>query len=169
MDYTSYHRRNVLKFEPWQIKRVEKGMILDAWYTNDDGQTNRHYILVLNPRYRYPGEKEWKLHAIKLNKFPLKALNLLAETYGITWTRNIQRYRKMDVTKLVQQISSQRFYRQEVKFTMKKFPSYRTYKLDNFTKVFVCDYKFPDAIEKRYLGNLSTVEPTTEKRHNLND
>lgn len=159
-----------MRHQPWNIKRAEKGMIMDVYYTNKKGEQVRHYILVLNPKYRYPGEKEWKLHAIKLNDFPEKALNKLAETYGITWVSSILKYRKMSVVKLVQEISSRRFYNQEIWKLMKKHPAYRTYILDNFTKASVVDYKFDDVIEERYLTNNKLIieaDPDADKRHNI--
>lgn len=164
-DYSIYHRKQLLRRIPYNIKKAQKGMIFEVWYKDLNNEVNKYYILILNPKYRFPGEKEWKIHAIKLNHFPVTALNLLAETYGIKFIPLLQRFKMLDVTKFVQEVSSQRFYRSEIKMLMKRFPSYRTFFYDKFVKSNLVDYKYDDKIEKKYLTEY--IEPTTPERHNV--
>lgn len=170
-EYTNRHKQNILRFQNWDARRFEKGMIAEINYENIKGEVIKDYILVLNPKYKKPGEKKWKVHTLKLNYLPVKQINELADTYGIKFIPNLQRFKSLDILKLIQEMNSRTYYNRVIQKTLRKFPCYRTYLLENIKRTRLIDYKFDDKIEKKWLIDIlvPVIEEDTNKRHNLNE
>lgn len=169
-EYTNRHRQNIIRYQGWDARRLEKGMVVELTYQTLKGDTQKDHVVILNPRYKKPGEKKWKVHTLKLDYLPVKEINELADTYGIRFAPNLQRFRTLDVLKLIQEMNSRTYYNRVVQKVLRRFPCYRTYLLENITRVRIIDYKFYDNVEKKWLSSIpiKTVESDTDNRHEIN-
>jgi hypothetical protein len=159
MGFLSQHSTNIKRIIPFSIRRVEKGMIVRVTYTTLDHGTNKYMLLILNPKYKFPGEDSFKLHGLSLDHFPVNNLNNLSMHYGIKYIPNLQLFKKVDIPKMQQNMSSQRFYTHAIKNKITdKFDCYRTMFVTSFKKAEIVEYKFSDEVEKKYLKQEDRVE-----------
>lgn len=159
MPFLSQHSSNITRIIPFSIRRMEKGMIIRVTYTTIDHGTNRYMLLVLNPKYKFPGETDFKLHGLSLDHFPVKHLNDLAMHYGIRYIPNLQRFKQVDIPKMNQNMSSLRFYTHAIKSKVTdKYDCYRTMFITSFKKAEIVEYKFEDRVENKYLKEKDKVE-----------
>lgn len=134
-------------------------MIIRVTYKTLDNKTNKYMLLVLNPKYKFPGESEMKLHGLSLDHFPPDRLNDLANHYGIKYIPNLQRFKKIDIPKMEQNMSSLRFYTHAIRSKVTgKYDCYRTMFISSFKKVEIVEYMFDTEIEEKYLREEDKVE-----------
>jgi len=133
------------------VSRLEKGMIIKARYNpivnSSRGTAQEYMMLILNPGFQK------KVHALSLDNFTHVRLNQLAEDVGLIYIPSFQKKRKLDIPKLEMNVSSKRFYASNLKKDMnsKWGNSYRTFDTKHFNKLFLCDYKFSNTIEEKFL------------------
>lgn len=169
-DYTNFHLKNCMRRFPQNVSKIQKGMILNFTYVSEgSGKKVDDIVMVLNPKYRFPGEDNWKVHALKINALPPKELNLLADRLGMSYILGLQKTKRIDVPMLLQEVSSKRFYFSDVKKLLKRYQCYRTYIIPNIQKCDIIDYKFDKDIEYKYLKDIQPLELTTKSRHNIGD
>jgi len=146
------HRVRVRSQIQLQLSKLEKGMIVKARYTpiisgKTRGSAQEYMMLILNPLWKK------KVHALSLDNFAHIRLNQLAEDVGLIYIPSFQKKRKLNIPKLEINVSSQRFYANNLKKEMntKWGNSYRTFDMQHFNKIFLCDYKFSTIVEDKFL------------------
>ena len=135
-------------FIPFSKYSLEKGMIMKMRYRAASHKKilKEYVILVLN--------KNWKkkIHALSLEHVPEKTFINLAEDVGIVYAKNIIKYKKLNIPKLLIELSSNRFYHRKLKkhIQSKYNGSYRTFNIDRVTTMNLIDYDFGLDIKPKY-------------------
>lgn len=139
MNYLYQHHRNTVKALPFSVSALEKGMIIRMRYRAESHKriTKEYIILILNRNFKE------KIHALSLENMNEKTFIDLAEDVGIVYAKNIIRYKKLNIPKLLMERSSRRFYHQKLKKHMKDYgDSYRTFNINRVSSVQLVDYDF---------------------------
>ena len=147
MAYLSQHIGNILQEAPLNTPALTKGMIVRMRYKKLDGKSKEYWVLILQPRYKGPSDKNYLIHALNLDVLPTTELFKLAEETGIVGSRSLWLNRRLDIDKLQLDMSSRRFYNSNLKNIKILGSAYRTYLFDNVVSVRVCDYDFGTSFE----------------------
>lgn len=121
---------------------LEKGMIIQARYTNVDKKSKLYMFVVLNRDFR------GKVHLLSLNEMTTHQLNDMARRTGIRIIPNFKK-RGLDFEKLTIMESSNRFYHRKLAGNMDTMynHSYRTFFASKLGLVQLIDYRFDKDIE----------------------
>mgnify|MGYP006928191209 FL=1 len=121
---------------------LEKGMIIQARYTNVDRKSKQYMFVVLNRDFR------GKVHLLSLNEMTTYQLNDMARRTGIRIIPNFKK-RGLDFEKLLIMESSNRFYHRKLAGNMDTMynHSYRTFFANKLGLVQLIDYRFDKDIE----------------------
>jgi len=134
------HHKNTIQTIPFQVAALEKGMIVKLRYRAESHKKIlKEYILViLNPNWKH------KIHALSLEHVPEKTFMDLAENTGIVYAKNVINYKKLNIPKLLIELSSNRFYHRKLKLNIsnKYNDSYRTFNIERITDMRLIDYDF---------------------------
>jgi len=147
MFYNS-HILNINDKIQFSLPRLEKGMVIHCVYQPEHVMTPKRYmLLVLNRGF------EGKLHALSLDHISVNNFNRLAENTGLVYIPNIRRFRRLNIPKLIMELSSRRFYYRKLKRELKSHYNggYRTFFLNKARSLNLIDYKFEESIEKKFL------------------
>ena len=148
MNYIQQHHRNTIQIIPFPKNAIEKGMVVKLRYRAESRKKilKEYIILVLNKNFK------GKLHALSLEHVKEKTFIDLAEDVGIVYAKNIIRYKKLNIPKLLMGRSSRRFYHQKLKKHMdtKYNDSYRTFTVNNIASLYLIDYDFGLDINPEY-------------------
>ena len=147
MAYLSQHIRNVLQEAAINIIALTKGMIVRMRYKKLDGKSKEYWVLILQPRWKGPTDKNYLIHALNLDVLPTAELFRLAEETGVIGSRSLWTNRHLDIDKLKLDMSSRRFYNSNLKNVKILGSAYRTYLFDNVVSVRVCDYDYGSSFE----------------------
>jgi hypothetical protein len=122
-------------------------MVAQISYKSQKTEKIKNYIvIILNPKYK------GKMHLLSLENVNYEQINDFAELTGLKKVVTIKNIKKFDISKLIMDKSSYRFYNKEVKYFLDHYgvDSYRTFFLNRFKNNFIVDYKFDDKILKKY-------------------
>lgn len=126
---------------------LQKGMIVQANYQNQEGKLKPYMFVVLNREFR------GKVHLLSLNEMSPIQLNNMARRVGI---RVIPKFKKrgLDFEKIIMTESSNRFYNHKLAKNMDNWynNSYRTFFLRNIRLIQLVDYAWDEDIEYKLLN-----------------
>lgn len=126
---------------------LQKGMIVQANYKNQEGKLKPYMFVVLNREFR------GKVHLLSLNEMTVIQLNNMARRVGV---RVIPKFKKrgLDFEKIIMTESSNRFYNSKIASNMDLWynNSYRTFFLKNIRLIQLIDYKWDQDIEEKLLN-----------------
>ena len=133
---------------PFSKISLEKGMIVRMRYRakSHKKMLKEYIILILNRNY------QGKIHALSLEHVPEKTFIDLAMDTGIVYAKNIINYKKLNIPKLLMELSSHRFYHRKLKrhISTKYNDSYRTFLVSNIVSLYLVDYDFGLDIKPTY-------------------
>ena len=147
MAYLPLHIQNVLQEVAINKTALTKGMIVRMRYKKLDGKSKEYWVLILQPRWKGPTDKNYLIHALNLDVLPTAELFRLAEETGVIGSRSLWTNRHLDIDKLKLDMSSRRFYNSNLKNVKILGSAYRTYLFDNVVSVRVCDYDYGSSFE----------------------
>lgn len=128
--------------------QLQKGMVVEIMYKPEGGNLKRYVLTVLNANF------QGKLHAISMENVSHNAYTSFVDGVGIRYIPRFQKYRGVDIAKVIMDISSRRFYagkvKNEVKSTLDN--SYRTFSVKKINSVRLIDYDFDEKLIKKYLA-----------------
>jgi len=127
--------------------QLQKGMVIEMMYKPESGNLKRYMLTVLNPNF------EGKIHAISMENVSNAAYNNFVDGVGIRYIPRFQKYRGVDIPKVVMDVSSRRFYIGKVKSEMRSTleNSYRTFSIKKTNSIRLIDYDFDEKLIKKYL------------------
>lgn len=147
MSYYNIHYGKVIERLILPKYRFEKGMVAQISYKSQKTERIKDYMaIILNPRYK------GKMHLLSLENVSYEQINDFAELTGLKRVTTIKNVKKFDISKLIMDTSSYRFYNKEVKYFLNHHgvDSYKTFFLNRFKNNFIVDYKFSNKILKKY-------------------
>ena len=147
MAYLPQHIGNVLQEAAINLNALTKGMIVRMRYKKLDGKSKEYWVLILQPRWKGPTDKNYLIHALNLDVLPTAELFRLAEETGVIGSRSLWANRRLDIDKLQLDMSSRRFYNSNLKNAKILGSAYRTYLFNNVVSVRICDYDFGSSFE----------------------
>ena len=147
MAYLPQHIGNVLQEAAINTNALTKGMIVRMRYKQLDGKSKEYWVLILQPKWRGPGDKNYLIHALNLDALPTSELIKLAEETGVIGSKSLWVNRRLDIEKLQLDMSSRQFYNSNLKNAKLLGSAYRTYLFDNVVSIRVCDYNFGTSSE----------------------
>ena len=152
MSKLSTHRSFFGRKYPISRNELQPGMIVEFSYTKDSSgksETKRYTVMVVDPSFKRPQDKEFFTHAINLDVAPRAAILDIAREAGSTRANSKLEARKVDAEKLLVEGQPRQFYQQTVAdlITGKGKGSYRTFKTLKIQSMQIIDYRFPDDID----------------------
>lgn len=104
-------------------------------------------LTILNPSF------DGRIHAISMENVSNAAYTNFVDGVGIRYIPRFQKYRGVDISKVIMDISSRRFYIGKVKGEMKSTleNSYRTFSIKKANSIRLIDYNFDEKLIKKYL------------------
>ena len=147
MAYLPQHIQNVLQEAAINTNALTKGMIVRMRYKKLDGKSKEYWILILQPKWKGPTDKNYLIHALNLDVLPTTELFKLAEETGVIGSRSLWTNRHLDIDKLKLDMSSRRFYNSNLKNVKILGSAYRTYLFNNVVSVRICDYDYGSSFE----------------------
>jgi len=151
MSRLSTHRSFFGKRYPISRNDLQPGMIVEFTYTKDSvgkPTTKRYTVMIVDPSFKRPQDRENFTHAINLDIAPRAAILDIAKKAGSTRANSKLEARKVDAEKLLVEGQPRQFYQQTVADLIKGQGkgSYRTFKTLKIQSLQIIDYKFPDSI-----------------------
>lgn len=147
-DYTTQHRRKMA--DPTRITKgkLERGMIAKVRYKKQDGESKDYFVFVLQPNYKK------YFHCLNLEYVPVPEIVKLAGEFKeiLSLTPNIK---KLDLSKLSLEVTSKKFYMNEIKQRPKLKTGYRTFVEKQVTQVTVYNYDY---------GIFDQIPPEAQRR-----
>ena len=127
--------------------QLQKGMVIEIMYKPQGSNLKRYVLTVLNPVF------EGKMHALSMENISGMNYNKFADSVGIRYIARFQKYRAVDIPKVIMDVSSRRFYFGKVKGLMKTIleNSYRTFDVKKINSVRLINYEFDEKLIKKYL------------------
>ena len=134
------------------ISDLQPGMIVEFTYHKDSvgkPETKRYTVMVVDPKFKRPQDKENFTHAINLDIAPRAAIIDLAKKTGSTRANGKLEVRKVNAEKLLVEGQPRQFYQSSIANLVsgKGKGSYRTFKTLRIQSLQIIDYKFPDDID----------------------
>lgn len=125
--------------------QLEKGMIVELMYKPEKGNLKRYVLTVLNANF------QGKMHAISMENVSHNAYTDFVDGVGIRYIPRFKKYRGIDVSKVIMDVSSNRFYVGKLKNNLQD--SYRTFNVKKINSIRLIDYRFDDKLIEKYLVN----------------
>ena len=112
-------------------------------------QNKVYTVMIVDPRFRRPQDKEDYTHAVSLEFASRDAILDIARTTGATMANSSLEVRKVYVDKLIVEGQPREFYQNNISTLIsgKGKGSYRTFKTSKIRSVQLIDYKFPKSID----------------------
>ena len=131
---------------------LEPGMIVEFSYTKKSkkkAETKRYIVMIVDPAYKRPQDKEEFTHALNLEFAPRTAILELAKQTGCTLSNSNLLARKVFAEKLIVEGTSRQFYQNKISeiISGQGKGSYRTFKTNKLFNIQLIDYIFPRSIE----------------------
>lgn len=123
--------------------QLEKGMVVELMYKPEKGNLKRYVLTILNANF------QGKLHALSMENVSHNAYTDFVDGVGIRYIPRYQKYRGVDVSKVIMDISSRRFYAGNLKNTLKD--CYRTFSVKKINSIRLIDYEFDEKLITKYL------------------
>ena len=157
------HNSSIGNKYPISINDLIPGMIVEFTYRKDSvgkPQTKRYVVMIVDPSFQRPNDKESMTHAINLDVAPRASLLEVARKTGTTIANSNLQARRIEAEKIVAPGEPRQFYQSTIAglLTGAGKGSYRTYKTDRIKGIQLIDYKFPEEIEFRDPGELNYDE-----------
>ena len=135
--YLREHRINVNKSLLIPKSQLQKGMIVSGRYKSQEGGSSDYIVLILQPNW------EKKIHGLSLKEVDPGVIKDLAARVGTKLVYG-NRFKQLQIPKLIMNQSSYRFYNSKLKGPMASEynTSYRTFNMNGFSNVFLLDYDF---------------------------
>ena len=134
------------------LNDLQPGMIVEFSYRKDSigkPETKLYTVMIVDPKFKRPQDKENFTHAINLDIAPRAAILDIARQTGSTRANSKLEARKVDADKLLVEGKPRQFYQSTIANLVsgKGKGSYRTFKTLRIQSLRLIDYKFPDSIE----------------------
>tara|TARA_B100001564_G_C20351188_1_gene539009 strand:+ start:142 stop:636 length:495 start_codon:yes stop_codon:yes gene_type:complete len=145
------HRPHMDGSYPLGVNDLQPGMIVEFTYKKDSvGQptVKRYTVMIVDPRFRRPQDKEDFTHAINLDIAPRNAIVELAKKTGSTIANSNLQYRKVFAEKLIVEGEPRQFYQKTIAGLIQGSGkgSYRTFKTQRIQNLVLYNYLFPEHI-----------------------
>jgi len=117
MSKLSSHRSFFGKRYPISKNELQPGMIVEFTYTKDSvgkPTTKRYTVMIVDPSFKRPQDRENFTHAINLDIAPRAAILDIARKAGSTRANSKLEARKVDAEKLLVEGKPRQFYQQTV-------------------------------------------------------
>lgn len=124
--------------------QLEKGMVVEMMYKPEKGNLKLYVLTVLNANY------QGKLHAISMENISHNAYTDFVDGVGIRYIPRYQKYRGVNVSKVIMDISSRRFYVGKLRDNLKD--CYRTFNVKKINSIRLIDYAFDKKLIEKYLA-----------------
>jgi hypothetical protein len=123
--------------------QLEKGMVVEMMYKPEKGNLKRYVLTVLNANF------QGKMHAISMENVSHRAYTDFVDDIGIRYIPRFQKYRGVNVSKVVMDVSSRRFYAGKLRDNLQD--CYRTFNVRKINSVRLIDYEFDETLINKYL------------------
>ena len=136
---------------PIPLNDLQPGMVVEFTYRKDSvGQpeVKRYTVMIVDPQFRRPQDKEDFTHAINLEVAPRSIIVELAKQTGSTFANSNLQYRQVYAEKLIVEGQPRQFYQKTIAGLIKGSGkgSYRTFKTRRIQNLILYDYQFPEYI-----------------------
>jgi len=137
---------------PISVNDLQPGMIVDFNYRKDSvGQpsVNKYTVMIVDPSFKRPQDKEPFTHAINLDIAPRSAIVEIAKRTGSTIANHSLPARKVFAEKLIVEGQPRQFYQATISNLIKGSGkgSYRTFKTQRIQGLILYNYKFPADVD----------------------
>jgi len=152
MTKLSTHRSFFGNKFPISVNDLQPGMVVDFSYRKTSvgrPETKRYIVMIVDPRFRRPKDKEDFTHAINLDFAPRASILEIARRTGCTTANGNLEARRIYADKLIVEGQPREFYQEQISnlISGQAKGSYRTFKTLKIQGVQLIDYIFPDSIE----------------------
>ena len=146
------HKPHMNGSYPITLNDMQPGMIVEFTYKKDSvgaPQVKKYTVMIVDPRFKRPQDKEDFTHAINLEVAPRTALIELAKTTGSTLANSNLLYRQVYAEKLIVEGQPRQFYQKTIADLIKGSGkgSYRTFKTRRIQNLILYNYRFPEYID----------------------
>ena len=124
--------------------QLEKGMVVEMLYKPEKGNLKRYVLTILNANY------QGKMHAISMENVSHNAYTNFVDGVGIRYIPRFQKYRGVNISKVIMDVSSRRFYVGKLKNNLQD--CYRTFTVRKINSVRLIDYNFDEKLISKYLS-----------------
>ena len=124
--------------------QLEKGMVVEMLYKPEKGNLKRYVLTILNANY------QGKMHAISMENVSHNAYTDFVDGVGIRYIPRFQKYRGVNISKVIMDVSSRRFYVGKLKNNLQD--CYRTFTVRKINSVRLIDYNFDEKLISKYLS-----------------
>ena len=148
MGYLAQHLKNVVKKTTVTPKKIQSGPVYDIRYKSDTATKTRYLVLSLNV-YPYTGGADDKLlHCLDMDALPFRDIKLiLKEADGVQFM-DVKGESYMELA-IPDGRENLQFYQKRVAAITRQIKGvYKTLKLENMSKVEICDYDFEKVVDK---------------------
>ena len=137
---------------PIAVAELQPGMIVEFTYRKDSvgkPETKRYTVMVVDPKFKRPQDKEFFTHAINLDIASRAALLDVARKTGATMANSTLEARMVRADKLIVEGTSRDFYQRTISnlISGQGKGSYRTFKTIRLQGIQIIDYIFPTYID----------------------
>ena len=141
------------------LSDLQPGMIVEFRYRKDSvgkPETKQYIVMIVDPMFKRPQDKENFTHAINLDIAPRAAILDIAKQTGSTRANSKLEARKVDAEKLLVEGRPRQFYQSTIANLVsgKGKGSYRTFKTLRIQSIQLIDYRFPDSVEFYDIGEV---------------
>tara|TARA_B100001093_G_scaffold519520_1_gene608931 strand:- start:3600 stop:4037 length:438 start_codon:yes stop_codon:yes gene_type:complete len=138
------HLRRANKKVALSKAQLEKGMVIEMMYKPIKGNLKRYVLTVLNANY------QGKMHAVSMENVSHNAYTDFVDDVGIRYIPRFQKYRGVNISKVVMDVSSRRFYIGKLKNNLQD--CYRTFDVKKINSLRLIDYNFDEKLIKKFLS-----------------
>ena len=148
MGYLAQHLKNVVRKTNVIPSAIESGPIYEIRYKSKTATKSRYLVLSLNV-YPYSGPIKGKLlHCLDMDSLPFRDIKLiLKEANGVQFM-DVKGVSYMELA-IPDGRENIQFYQKRVAAITRQIKGvYKTLKLENMSKVEICDYDFEKVVDK---------------------
>ncbi len=137
---------------PISSAELQPGMVVEFSYRKDSvgkPETKNYTVMIVDPSFKRPQDKEPFTHAVNLAIAPRAALIAIAKKTGTTIANGNLKARRIDAEKLIVEGQPRQFYQSTISNLIKGSGkgSYRTFKTKRLQGISLIDYTFPSDIQ----------------------
>jgi len=152
MSNLTSHKPHMAGSWPITLNDLQPGMVVEFSYRKDSvgqPQVKKYTVMIVDPKFRRPQDKEDFTHAINLEVAPRVVLIELAKTTGSTLANSNLEARQVYAEKLIVEGQPRQFYQKTIAGLIKGSGkgSYRTFKTRRIQNLILYNYRFPEYIQ----------------------
>tara|TARA_R110001592_G_scaffold110799_1_gene307456 strand:+ start:69 stop:563 length:495 start_codon:yes stop_codon:yes gene_type:complete len=137
---------------PITINDLLPGMIVEFTYRKTSlgkPETKRYTVMIVDPKFKRPQDREDFTHAVNLDAAPRAALLDIARRTGATMANSNLQARMVYADKLLVEGQPRQFYQNSISqlISSQGKGSYRTFKTLKIQGIQLIDYSFPKSID----------------------